>query len=209
MTPYEKNVEIWKQLWRVIEKSDIMVQIVDGRHPLFYRCEDFEQYAKEIDASKINLMLINKADLVDESVRNLWSKWFIKNNVQHLKEHLNTSNINVYQSDWFSNVEPQKKFDVIVSNPPYIDPTDELLKQGDVRFEPLSALISDDHGYADIKRIIEQSRNYLNVHGQLYLEHGFEQHQGVQTLLQHFNFEQITTFNDYGGNPRITMGVLT
>ncbi|MEW6996372.1 peptide chain release factor N(5)-glutamine methyltransferase [Colwelliaceae bacterium BS250] len=132
-----------------------------------------------------------------------------KNNVQHLKEHLNTPNINVYQSDWFSNVGQQKKFDVIVSNPPYIDPTDELLKQGDVRFEPLSALISDDNGYADIKRIIEQSRDHLNVNGQLYLEHGFEQHQGVQTLLKHFNFEQITTFNDYGGNPRITMGVCT
>jgi len=73
-----------------------MVQIVDGRHPLFYRCEDFEQYAKEIDASKINLMLINKADLVDESVRNLWSKWFIKNNVQHL---------------YFSAKEEQEKLD--------------------------------------------------------------------------------------------------
>lgn len=131
-----------------------------------------------------------------------------KNNVQHLKEHLNISNISVYQSDWFSNVEAKQRFDVIVSNPPYIDPSDELLKQGDVRFEPLSALISDDNGYADIKRIIEQSRKYLTAHGQLYLEHGFEQRHGVQTLFKHFGFEQITTFNDFGGNPRITMGVL-
>jgi large subunit GTPase 1 len=84
MTPYEKNVEIWKQLWRVLEKSDIIVQIVDGRDPLFFRCEDLETYAKEIDSSKLNLMLINKADLVHESVRKVWSDWFNKNGVQHL-----------------------------------------------------------------------------------------------------------------------------
>jgi large subunit GTPase 1 len=84
MTPYEKNVEIWKQLWRVLEKSDIIVQIVDGRDPLFFRCEDLETYAKEIDSSKLNLMLINKADLVHESVRKIWSDWFNKNGVQHL-----------------------------------------------------------------------------------------------------------------------------
>ena len=56
MTPYEKNVEIWKQLWRVLEKSDIVIQILDGRSPLFYRCEDLEKYALEIDTKKINLM---------------------------------------------------------------------------------------------------------------------------------------------------------
>lgn len=47
LTPYEKNLEVWKQLWRVVEKSDILVQVVDGRDPLFYRCVDLEKYVNE------------------------------------------------------------------------------------------------------------------------------------------------------------------
>lgn len=69
LTPYEKNPEVWRQLWRVIEKSDIVVQIVDGRDPLFFRCTDLEQYVKEVDSSKENILLINKADLLSESIR--------------------------------------------------------------------------------------------------------------------------------------------
>lgn len=84
MTPYEKNVEIWKQLWRVIEKSDIVIQILDGRNPLFYRCEDQEKYTKEVDEKKLNLLLINKADLVDETARKVWSNWFNERGVNHL-----------------------------------------------------------------------------------------------------------------------------
>lgn len=69
ITPYEKNPEIWRQLWRVVEKSDIVVQIVDGRDPLFFRCEDVETYVKEIDKNKENVLLINKADLLSENIR--------------------------------------------------------------------------------------------------------------------------------------------
>lgn len=69
ITPYEKNPEVWRQLWRVIEKSDIIVQIVDGRDPLFFRCEDVENYVKEIDSFKENVLLINKADLLSEAIR--------------------------------------------------------------------------------------------------------------------------------------------
>ena len=64
LTPFEKNLEIWRQLWRVCERSDIVVQVVDARDPLFYRCPDLEAYVTEIDAAKRTLLLLNKADLL-------------------------------------------------------------------------------------------------------------------------------------------------
>ena len=84
MTPYEKNVEIWKQLWRVLEKSDIVIQILDARAPEFFRCEDLEAYVRELSERKINMLLINKADLVSEEIRKIWSDWLNKNNVNHM-----------------------------------------------------------------------------------------------------------------------------
>ena len=54
LTPYEKNIELWKQLWRVVEKSDILVQVVDGRDPLFYRCDDLEKYVMEPGSKPYN-----------------------------------------------------------------------------------------------------------------------------------------------------------
>ncbi|CAH1760208.1 9393_t:CDS:10 [Entrophospora sp. SA101] len=64
LTPFERNIEVWRQLWRVIERSDLVVQIVDARNPLFFRSIDLEKYVKEIDEKKKNLLLINKADLL-------------------------------------------------------------------------------------------------------------------------------------------------
>eukprot|EP01017_Pseudomicrothorax_dubius_P045465 TRINITY_DN7862_c0_g1_i3.p1 TRINITY_DN7862_c0_g1~~TRINITY_DN7862_c0_g1_i3.p1 ORF type:complete len:563 (-),score=157.71 TRINITY_DN7862_c0_g1_i3:104-1792(-) len=84
ITPFEKNIEIWRQLWRVVERSDIVIQIVDGRDPLFFRCEDLEDYVKECDASKQNILLVNKADLLSDDVRRVWSEWFTKNKVSHI-----------------------------------------------------------------------------------------------------------------------------
>ncbi|QBY06108.1 peptide chain release factor N(5)-glutamine methyltransferase [Thalassotalea sp. HSM 43] len=123
------------------------------------------------------------------------------------RERLSLQHVAIYQSDWFSQVAVEKRFDVIVSNPPYIDEHDPHLSQGDVRFEPLSALVAKDNGFRDIQHIINTARDYLNSGGALYLEHGFEQHQGVQALLKEHGFQKIHTYYDYGGNPRITMGV--
>ncbi|MDG1731883.1 MAG: peptide chain release factor N(5)-glutamine methyltransferase [Thalassotalea sp.] len=123
-------------------------------------------------------------------------------------KQLNLEQVSIYQSDWFSNIEQHKTFDVIVSNPPYIAKDDEHLALGDVRFEPLSALVAEDEGYADIKHIVEHARKYLTTAGQLYLEHGFEQHEQVQQILKNSGYQNIKTFNDYGANPRITMGTL-
>lgn len=75
MTPYEKNLEFWRQLWRVIERSDVVVQIVDARNPLLFLCEDLVRYVAETDASKRNLLLLNKADLLTRPQREAWSKY--------------------------------------------------------------------------------------------------------------------------------------
>ncbi|XP_035696454.1 large subunit GTPase 1 homolog [Branchiostoma floridae] len=76
LTPFEKNLEFWRQLWRVIERSDIIVQIVDGRNPLLFRCQDLEKYVKEIDKDKMNMILVNKADLLTETQRRVWAEYF-------------------------------------------------------------------------------------------------------------------------------------
>ncbi|XP_044743090.1 large subunit GTPase 1 homolog [Chrysoperla carnea] len=76
MTPYEKNLEFWRQLWRVVERSDVVVQIVDARNPLLFRCEDLEKYVKEVSINKLNLILINKADFLTEDQRKAWLNYF-------------------------------------------------------------------------------------------------------------------------------------
>lgn len=76
LTPFERNLEFWRQLWRVLERSDIVVQIVDARNPLLFRCEDLEIYVKEIDDKKMNMLLINKADLLNENQRKFWASYF-------------------------------------------------------------------------------------------------------------------------------------
>ena len=82
LTPYEKNLQFWRQLWRVIERSDIVVQIVDARNPLLFRCEDLEQYVKEVSQSKINMILINKADFLTEVQRKTWAQYFSENKIR-------------------------------------------------------------------------------------------------------------------------------
>ncbi|KAG6094023.1 hypothetical protein E4U30_003731 [Claviceps sp. LM220 group G6] len=74
MTPFERNLEVWRQLWRVIERSDLIVQIVDARNPLLFRSEDLESYVKDIDPKKENLLLINKADMMTPTQRKAWAK---------------------------------------------------------------------------------------------------------------------------------------
>jgi large subunit GTPase 1 len=84
MTPFEKNLEVWKQLWRVTEKSDIVVQIVDGRNPLFFRCPDLETYVKELDPLKENFILINKSDLLSENIRKCWNDYLNAKGINHI-----------------------------------------------------------------------------------------------------------------------------
>ncbi|CAH8341896.1 unnamed protein product [Eruca vesicaria subsp. sativa] len=81
LTPFEKNLDIWRQLWRVLERSDLIVMVVDARDPLFYRCPDLEAYAREIDEHKETMLLVNKADLLPPHVREKWAEYFTRNNI--------------------------------------------------------------------------------------------------------------------------------
>ena len=116
----------------------------------------------------------------------------------------NKLNVQFLQSRWFENITG--RFDLIVSNPPYIDAQDEHLRQGDVRFEPLSALVANDAGYADLRHIIELAPSYLNSNGVLLLEHGWQQGEKVRSIFQENHWEMVETVRDYGDNERVTLG---
>ena len=84
ITPYEKNIEVWKQLWMTVEKGQILFQIVDGRNPLYYRCPDLEKYIKEVNSNKEVILIINKADLMNENIRKNWADYFKTHNIKYL-----------------------------------------------------------------------------------------------------------------------------
>ena len=84
ITPFEKNVEVWRQLWRVIEKSDLLLQIVDARNPYFFYSEDLEKYIKEVDENKEFIVCINKADYLSKELLQHWSAYFKGKNVTHI-----------------------------------------------------------------------------------------------------------------------------
>ena len=123
---------------------------------------------------------------------------------ENARKH-HTENVHFIQSDWFKNI-PASQFDLIVSNPPYIDGNDRHLSQGDVRFEPDSALIATQQGLNDINTICDHARHYLKPHAPLLIEHGFDQQTAVQAIFNTFNYTQIKTYTDLSGNPRVTRG---
>ena len=84
ITPFEKNIEVWRQLWRVIEKSDLLLQIVDARNPYFFYSEDLETYIKESGGSKQFILCINKADYLSEELIQHWNQYFNEKNIKHV-----------------------------------------------------------------------------------------------------------------------------
>ncbi len=117
------------------------------------------------------------------------------------------NNVSFLQSNWFDNIEFQS-FNIIVSNPPYIDPEDPHLQRGDVRFEPSAALISQHKGLADIEKIISQAPQFLTNTGWLLFEHGFDQGVNVRELLNSGGFDKVFTRQDLAGLDRISCGQL-
>ncbi|MFM5293557.1 peptide chain release factor N(5)-glutamine methyltransferase [Aeromonas veronii] len=120
--------------------------------------------------------------------------------------------IEVRDGSWFEPLgEPDRdntpRFAVIVSNPPYIDGADPHLEQGDVRFEPRSALVADDAGLADIRHIVAHAPAYLLADGWLLLEHGWDQGEAVRQLLRDGGYREVATVRDYGDNDRVTLGL--
>jgi release factor glutamine methyltransferase len=121
------------------------------------------------------------------------------------RQRLAIPNVRFTTSNWFEAVKDQV-FDVIVSNPPYIAANDRHLSQGDVRFEPSSALVAGVDGLDDIRLIIEQGPDHLNGGGWLLLEHGYDQHTAVASLMQNRGFQNVSSQHDLAGHPRITLG---
>ena len=116
---------------------------------------------------------------------------------------LQLHNVSFLESNWFAQVQ-QTSFDLIVSNPPYIEPDDAHLSQGDLRFEPTSALVAAGDGLEDIRNIVQEAPNYLKQSGHLLIEHGYNQAESVHDLLTQAKFEDITNHLDLNKLPRCT-----
>ncbi|MEH6635736.1 MAG: peptide chain release factor N(5)-glutamine methyltransferase [Halioglobus sp.] len=111
--------------------------------------------------------------------------------------------VSFIQSDWYQGVA-QQHFHLLLSNPPYIDAGDPHLAQGDVRFEPQSALVANDGGLADLVQLIERAPAYLQSDGWLLLEHGYTQAAIVRDLLHTAGFSEVLTRKDMAGHERTT-----
>ena len=101
LTPFERNLEMWRQLWRVVEVSDLFVQIVDARNPMLFYCEDLATYAKEIKPNMKFLLLVNKADLLVSEQKEIWTEYFNSRGIEFcffsasseiIKEEIETKN---------------------------------------------------------------------------------------------------------------------
>ena len=125
---------------------------------------------------------------------------------QHNAAINDVADIEFIQSSWYDELPSHGEllFDVIVSNPPYIDEEDEHLAR--LVAEPISALSAPNHGLADIEHIVGQAPKYLRVGGLLAIEHGFDQGDAVRKLFVDSDFESVRTVQDYGGNDRVTLG---
>ena len=119
------------------------------------------------------------------------------------RQRLGLANVRFCQSDWFAALSGQR-FDLVVSNPPYIDEADQHLSVGDVRFEPRSALVAAQNGLADLQKIIENAPLYLSPNGVLVLEHGWQQAAAVRDLFKQNQWDNPQTAQDYGGNDRLS-----
>lgn len=123
---------------------------------------------------------------------------------ENAKRH-QVSNVSFIQSDWFAKI-PSNQFDLIVSNPPYIAENDVHLSEGDLRYEPVTALIAGEDGLHDIKHIAINAREQLKKNAYLALEHGYNQKHEVQAIFRDCGFRNIKTLADLSKQPRVTYG---
>lgn len=124
---------------------------------------------------------------------------------------IGVSNIAFFEGSWYepfttAHGDESNKFDIIVSNPPYIDPNDPHL--AGLTDEPISALIADNKGMADICHIVKTAPQFLQPHGLLAIEHGYDQGEQVRGVFLSNGFDEVITVKDYGDNERVTLGVL-
>lgn len=124
------------------------------------------------------------------------------------RKSLNLENAKVIQSDWYSMIPEGSRFDLIVSNPPYIDPKSHYLDEGDVRFEPDLALTSGQDGLASLRTVIGTAPEYLESGGWAAVEHGYDQAESVRQILTESGFHQILQERDLAGIDRCAVGKL-
>lgn len=113
-------------------------------------------------------------------------------------------NIDFVQSDWFTGLT-ERQFDIIVSNPPYIASDDHHVQQGDLRFEPLQALVSGEDGLQAIRQILAHARSHLKPHGKVLLEHGWDQAHQIQTYANSLGYHKVSVFQDIAGRDRVSV----
>ncbi|MGL9769257.1 MAG: peptide chain release factor N(5)-glutamine methyltransferase [Sodalis sp. (in: enterobacteria)] len=118
---------------------------------------------------------------------------------------LGLKNVQFFEGNWFKQLKAQR-YRLIVSNPPYIKANDPHLMQGDVRFEPRSALVGGEDGLQDLATICHKAQAHLEPGGWLVLEHGWRQGRSVRSLLTDGGFSQIATLRDYSDNERVSHG---
>lgn len=117
--------------------------------------------------------------------------------------------ITFYRSNWFDELPKNVRFDALLSNPPYIEKGNVHLSEGDVRFEPMTALVAENNGYADIEHIAAQGVKYLKQSGWLMLEHGFDQGAKVRDIFIGVGYQNVVTRMDLAGLERVTVGQFT
>ena len=116
--------------------------------------------------------------------------------------------IRVWQSDWWQQIPPQA-YDLILSNPPYIHPQDPHLTKGDLRFEPQTALVGGEDGLQAYRDLLVPIQQRLMPGGYLLVEHGYDQETAVSELFSHAKLKHIKCYQDYAGQPRVTLGCKT
>jgi release factor glutamine methyltransferase len=121
---------------------------------------------------------------------------------------LNRAKVEFIQGHWFEGLE-DRQFDIIVANPPYVAAEDPHLLQGDVRHEPVTALVAEDAGLADIREIVLQARAHLRPEGVLWLEHGYNQATDVRSCLTEAGFARVQSWHDLAGMERVSGGRLS
>lgn len=121
---------------------------------------------------------------------------------------LELDNIEFRHSDWCSALADDEKFEMIVSNPPYIRAADPHLEQGDVRFEARLALVAGEDGLDAIRQILEQAKQHLINRGWLLIEHGYDQGQQLRELFTAAGYEDVKTLQDSGQNDRLSLARL-
>lgn len=172
----------------------------------------------------LNLPLPNNSHVVDlgtgtgaialalASERSDWQVMALDSQPEALKvaaentQRSGLTHVQIIQSHWFDQLAQEKQFNLIVSNPPYIDHNDPHLQQGDIRFEPKTALIADADGLSDLQHIISRSGSYLSHQGWLLVEHGYDQGKAVRDLFIEAGFGDVVTRKDYNGLERVTLG---